>query len=200
MCHLCKTKPVYEFTNQRKLCKRCFANYFEKKILYIIRKFDMIKREDIVGYKKDDSLRGVVLENTLKFISERADFTVIKLPNKKWEPPAGSSQLQHPNRKLKANKIADDSCLDSESENIIKTLIDGNASDLKRYLPVYGNIIKPLYLFLEQEILLYTQIKNLKFSRKEEKKGKISSFIDNFEKKHPEVKRAIVNSLLELYK
>ncbi len=160
----------------------------------------MIKREDIVGYKKDDSLRGVVLENTLKFISERADFTVIKLPNKKWEPPAGSSQLQHPNRKLKANKIADDSCLDSESENIIKTLIDGNASDLKRYLPVYGNIIKPLYLFLEQEILLYTQIKNLKFSRKEEKKGKISSFIDNFEKKHPEVKRAIVNSLLELYK
>src|SRR4030042_4685560 len=102
MCHLCKIKPVYEFTNQRKLCKRCFANYFEKRFLYILRKFDMIKREDIVGYKKDNSLGGVVLENMLKFISERAGFSIVRLPNKKWEPPAGSSQLQHPNRKLKA--------------------------------------------------------------------------------------------------
>lgn len=182
MCHLCKTKPVYEFTNQRKLCKRCFVNYFEKKFLYTVRKFDMIKRDDIMGYKKDNSLRGVVLENMLKFISERAGFTIVKLPNRR------------------ANKIADDSCLDLESENILKTVIQEKASELKKYLPVCDKIIKPLYLFLEQEILLYAQIKNLKFSRKGEKENKIKIFLDNSEEKHPEIKRAIVNSLLELYK
>ena len=43
MCKLCKTKPVYEFTNQRKLCKACFIHWFEKKFLYTIRKFNMIR-------------------------------------------------------------------------------------------------------------------------------------------------------------
>jgi len=142
----------------------------------------MIKREDIIGYNKDNSLRGIVLENMLKFISERAGFSIVRLPDEK------------------ANKIADDSCLDSESEEILKIMIGGNAAELKKYLPVYGKVIKPLYLFLEQEILLYAQIKNLKFSRKKKKENKLKSFIDNSEEKHPEVKRAIVNSLLELYK
>lgn len=181
MCHLCKTKPVYEFTNKRKLCARCFVSYFEKKVLYTIKKFGMIKREDVVGYKKDNSLKGMVLENILKFVSDKAGFNLVRFPDNK------------------ADKIAVASSIDSESENITKTLIEGNASDLKKYLPVYGRIIKPLYLFLEQEILLYAKIKKLKFSRKEMKGNKFNNFLNHSEEKHPEVKRAVVNSLLELY-
>jgi tRNA(Ile)-lysidine synthase TilS/MesJ len=159
----------------------------------------MIKKEDTIGYKKENDFKGVVLKDALNFVNERANFNLVKLPSK-WEPPAGSSQLQRPNRKLKANKIAVDSSIDSESNKIIRTLISGNISKLKKYLPVQGNVIKPLYFFLNEEILLYAKLKGLKFKPKKEKEDRIKNFTNEFEKKHPEVKRAIVNSILELYK
>jgi len=182
MCRLCETNPVYEFTNKRKLCKKCFINYFQKKVLYEIRKFSMVKKEDIVGYKKRNDFKGVVLEYILKFAVEKIGFQLVRLPN------------------AKAKKIAIDSSIDSESCIILNCLIDGNVSDLKDNLPVKRDIIKPLYLFLDEEILLFAKIKNLKFKKTKEENNKINLFIEEFEKKHPEVKRAVVNSLLELYK
>ena len=181
MCKLCEKNPVYEFTNKRKLCKKCFMVYFQKKVLYTIRKFNMIKRGDTIGYKKENYFRGVVLEDILNFVKERANFSLVKLPNKK------------------ANKLAVDSSIDSESSKIIRTLINGNVSELKKFLPVYGNIIKPLYLFLDEEIFLYAKLKGLKFKQKKKKEDKIQKFENEFEKKHPEIKRAIVNSLLALH-
>jgi tRNA(Ile)-lysidine synthase TilS/MesJ len=181
MCKLCETNPVYEFTNKRKLCKRCFINYFQKKVLYTIRRFKMIKKGDKIFYKRNNDFKGIVLSEILKFISGKIEITLI-------------------NSKNKADKIAIDSSLDSESENIIKILIKKNISDLKKFLPVYRKVIKPLYLFLDEEILLYARLKNLKFQKKKEKKDKIKNFEDELEKKHPEVKRAIVNTLLKFYK
>jgi hypothetical protein len=181
MCKLCEETPVYEFTNKRKLCKKCFIHYFQKKVLYTIRKFSMIHGE-IIGYSKRNDLKGIVLEDILKFASEKINFSLIKLPNKK------------------AEKIAVDSSIDTESEDIINNLINGNASNLKKDLPIEKNIIKPLYLFTDEEILLYAKIKNLNFKQERKKEDKIKNFINESEKKHPEVKRAIVNSLLELYK
>lgn len=181
MCRLCQLKPVYEFTNKRKLCKRCFVNYFQKKVLYTIKKFNMIKTGDIIGYKKGSRFKEVVLGNILGFISEKSSIKIARLQNKK------------------VNRIAADSSLDSEAEEIILVLIKGNVSELKKLLPVTGNIIKPLYLFLDEEIELYARIKKLKFIREKAPKDKINKFIDESEKKHPEVKRAVVNSLLGLY-
>ncbi len=181
MCKLCDEEPVYEFTNQRKLCKKCFIDYFYKKLLYTIRKFEMIKRGDIIGYKKENSSKGVVLEQMLIFLAGRTEFKLVKLDKK-------------------PKKIAIDASLDSESGEIVKCLIKGNVSEMKKFLPVYGKLIKPLYLFLDEEILLYAKLTDLKFIKKKDKSNKIEDFMDNFEKKHPEVKRAIVNSLLELYK
>jgi tRNA(Ile)-lysidine synthase TilS/MesJ len=80
-----------------------------------------------------------------------------------------------------------------------KWLDIGNVSELKKNLPSYENAVKPLCLFLDEEILLYAKLKNLKFRKAQEKKDKIRNFEDEFEKKHPEVKRAIVNSVLKLY-
>jgi len=64
-------------------------------------------------------------------------------------------------------------------------------------------VIKPLYLFLDEEVLLYAKLKKLKFKKeikgKKTKKDKISNFIDDLEVKHPEIKHAIINSYLELY-
>ncbi len=141
----------------------------------------MVKSGDIIGYKKTTNLKGVVLENLLFLLGKKSGIEIVKLPNKK------------------AVKIATDSSIDSESNEIVNLIIEKNSHDLKKELPVEKNIIKPLYLFLDQEILLYARIKNLKFKEKKNKKDKINNFIEEFEKKHPEVKRAIVNSVLELY-
>ncbi len=182
MCKQCELKPVYEFTNKRKLCARCFINYFEKKVLYIIRKFGMIKHGDIIGYKKSNNFRGVVLEKVLNMVAGKSGVKIVKFPNKK------------------PTKIAVNSSIDLESAEIIKIIIKGKISDLKKCLPVEGKIIKPLYLFLDEEILLYAKLKKLKFVKKKLKADdKISKFLDESEKKHPEVKRAIVNGILELY-
>ena len=181
MCKQCETKPVYEFTNQRKLCKNCFVTYFNKKVLFTLRKYHLIKPSDIVGYKFGKGFREVVLENILLFISEKYGFQVVKLPNKK------------------ANKIAVASTLDSESHDIVNIVIKGDSSNLKNILPSDGNFIKPLYLFLDEEILLYAKLKNLKYTKTKETNDRVNNFLNKFEEKHPEVKRAIVNSILELY-
>ena len=140
----------------------------------------MVKTGDIVGYKKDDSLKGVVLEELLSFLNKKYGTKIVKFPKK-------------------SNKIAINSSLDSEANEIISLIIKGNAFDLKKNLPIEKNILKPLYLFLDEEILLYANLRNLKFKSEKKKKEKINEFIEEFEKKHPEVKRAIINSILALH-
>jgi len=177
MCHRCKTKPVYEFTNQRKLCKNCFIQWFQKKFLFTVRKFGMIKRGDVVNVKGKD-YRAVVLKYLFGILEEKG---VVEIKNK-------------------GDKIAITDTLDSESEKIVNGLINGDEKNLKNLKPVDGKVIKPLYLFLDEEILLYAKLKGLKFKIKKEKDSKIGKFIDELETKHPEVKRAVVNSYLKLYK
>ena len=199
MCQLCKTKPVYEFTNQRKLCRTCYVRWFEKKVLYTNRKFKLIKKGDRVAYntqgctpkniqkniftkgKKARGFREIVLEHVLQMFVEKSMVELVEMPGKK-----------------KADKIAVASTTDLEAEKIIHTLIKGNVNDLKNVVPVNNKIIKPLYLFLDEEVLLYARLKRLKFVKRQIKKSKISKFIDELEKKHPEVKRAIVSSYLKL--
>ena len=181
MCKQCETNPVYEFTNKRKLCKTCFVRYFEKKVLYTSRRFGLIKQGEIIGYKKVDDFKGVVLEKVLNFVSEKSGVNIVKLPNKK------------------VKKIGINSSLDSESGRIMKILINGDSKDLEKCLPIEKNFIKPLYLFLDEEILLYAKLKNLKFTKKKDRENKFSRQLAELEKKHPEVKRACVNSILELY-
>jgi len=180
MCKQCEQNPVYEFTNKRKLCKSCFIKYFDKKVLYINRKFDLIKPNDTIAYKKSNDVKDVVLEDILKIFTNRGMIKVVKLPFKD------------------STKVAISFNVDVESHAIIKTIINGNSSKLNESSPKIGKIIKPLYLFTDKEILLYAKIKGLKFKDKKIKTDKITDFIDGLEVKHPEVKRAIVNSLLEI--
>lgn len=181
MCKACELKPVYEFTNKKKLCKRCFVKYFQKKFLYIVRKFKMIRKGDVVCYKKTLNFRSVVLEDLLNLFANKGVIEIVKTGNKK------------------ANKTALSDTLDSESDKIIHELIKKKVKDLREIKPVNGKTIKPLYLFLDKEVLLYAKLRNLKFKEKKIKKDKISLFIEEMEKNHPELKRAIVNSYLELY-
>ena len=186
MCKKCETNPVYEFTNKRKLCGNCFIKYFQKKVLYTIRKFGLIKKDEIIAYENRNDFRGVVLESILKLFEDKLRIKLLELPSKK-----------------KKNKIAIASNIDLEANKIMQILIYGKVSGLKEVSPIKKSknkiFIKPLYLFLDKEILLYAKLKKLKFVKVKTEKEELSEFIEELENKHPEVKRAILNSYLELY-
>ena len=223
MCKQCEIKPVYEFTNQRKLCKTCFVRWFQKKVLYTIRRFEMIKLNDVIGYKTGRDFRSVVLEDVLKMFAKRAMVELVKLPistlrvytKEVREPLRGPeksfSKILTKGKKL--DKIAIASTTDLEVDKIIHFLIKGKVKNLKNVAPVNNQIIKPLYLFLDKEVLLYAKLRKLKFDKEidvipqaypeksftkilTEGKNKISLFINELEKTHPEVKQAVVGSYL----
>ena len=191
MCKLCQEQPVYEFTNQRKLCKRCFIDYFQKKFLYTIRKFEMIKPGEKVGYLASSDVNSVVLKEMLLFLSSKSNLLIIEFTPK--------NKVSY----SKIDKFAESDCIDLQSEEILENIIHGDIKNLDNYLPTVGKnnkIIKPLYLFLEEEIILFAKLKDLKFIIPKKKEDSLSLFVNDFEKSHPEVKRAVVNSLLKIYK
>ena len=190
MCQLCETKPVYEFTNQRKLCKTCFIRWFQKKVLYTIRKFRMIKKGDVIAYKKSSGFRGIVLEDVLKMFAEKAPVEIVELNNKC----------------KKVSKIAIASTTDLEANKIIhflikvvnklETAVEGRHQAYPKVLHTGAKIIKPLYLFLDKEVLLYAKLRGLKFKKIDVELDEISKFVNELEIKHPEVKQAVVSSWL----
>ncbi len=176
MCHLCKTKPVYEFTNKRKLCKRCYVKWFEKKVLYTIRRFGMLKRGDVIGYARGNDFRSVVLEEVLRIVGEKG-----------FKITGGRGY----------NKFAIPLTIDLQAYEIFERFVEG---DVRKALKEKKGVIAPLRLFLDKEIELYAKLKGLKFDNsKRNFKGRerIRGFIDSLEHRHPEVKRAIVNGLSE---
>jgi len=95
------------------------------------------------------------------------------------------------------NKKAVANTTDIVSGKIIHNLIKKNFNI--KIKPIENKIIYPLYLFLDTEVLLYAKIKKLKFVSIKKTKSKWFDFVESLEKKHPEIKRAIVNSYLELF-
>lgn len=142
----------------------------------------MISKEDIIGYQNSENLREVVLEDVLKMFADKTDVELVKLPSKK-----------------KIKKIAVSSTIDSNAYNFVSKIINYNIDDLSEIAPKNEIVIKPLYLFLDKEILLYAKLRKLKFKKEKSSKNKIDKFIDKLEVKHPEVKRAIVKGFLKLY-
>jgi len=138
----------------------------------------MVKKREIIYCENKRDFKGVVLEELLKMFAETG---VIKIKT----------------TKLNADRIALSESSDVISCRIINILIKGKAN-FKQVLPAEGKIIRPLYLFLDREILLYARLRRLKFRAIKEKKDKISSFIDELENKHPEIKHSIVKGYLEL--
>ena len=173
-------KYVYEFTNQRKLTKAEFLRWFQKKVLYTIRKFKMIQNNDIVFYENKGSFKDVVLGDALKMFAEKGNVELIKNKSKKF------------------NKKAIPSTTDTEADKFIYNLIKGNTKSIQKLHPVYERTIKPLYLFLDKEVLLYAKLKNLKYRQVNERKDKIVGFLDKLEDKHPEVKQAIIKSYVKI--
>ena len=171
---------VYEFTNKRKLTKREFIHWFEKKFLYTLRKFDMIHRGEVIAYENKGDFKGIVLEHMLKLYSEKSFVELVK-ENKKYTKKALTETT------------------DDGAKRIAEIIIKGDANELEKISPIYGKEIKPLFLFLDKEVLLYAKLMDLKFKQAKSKTSNISAFIDNLETKHPEIKNSIISSYLELF-
>jgi tRNA(Ile)-lysidine synthase TilS/MesJ len=157
----------------------------------------MIKKNDVIGYEDKSDFRNVVLKDLLFMFAQRGIAEIVKLPNGKNVTPRAYPEKSS-KKIFTKGKIAISSTIDSESNKFVHILVKGNVRDLEKIKPIDNKIIKPLYLFLDAEVLLYAKIKNLKFKKSKEKKDELSIFIDDLEKKHPEIKRAIINSYLEL--
>jgi len=179
MCKICETKPVYEFTNGRKVCGICFVRWFQKKVLYTIKRFSLVKKGEIIGYSKKQGFRDVVLEDILTYYHTRAPVSLVKLPNKK------------------ADKIAVSSTTDSEAIVFISGLLKDKLVKKERF-PLYKDTIKPLYLFTDQEVLIYAGLRKLKFKQEKNTRSHVSELLNNLELKHLEIKHAIISGILQL--
>jgi len=182
MCQTCQTHPVYEFTNKRKVCARCFIHYFQKKFFYINRKFNLIQRGDIIGYKNSGNFGDVALFDIINYFSVKSGIEIVDAKKTK-----------------KCTKLAISDTININSNKIINEIFKGDLSKTKNANPIEGNIIKPLYLFTDEEVLLYAKIRKLKFKHNDkDNKNKLNLFVNNLEKNHPELRRATISSWIKM--
>jgi len=163
----------------------------------------MIQYRDVVGHFGGTHFRAVVLEEMLKMFEGKFGIEVVGLPESK-RSVVTFGFISALSKKLNLNSIAWPTTCDMGAIYVISNLIKEDAKDLIKeakpieFLTRTSKFIKPLYLFLDEEVLLYAKLKKLKFKKVKIKKDEISLFVDGLEKKHPEVKRAIVNGWLGL--
>jgi len=158
-CKNCQKNPVWEFTNQQKLCEKCFVNYFERKVKGTIRKYNMP-----ITFVKSKELKAKIINNIIKLLPRR-----------------------------KGNLSTDN--LNSISDKIIYEMLYGNSENLKKFLPKN----QPLYFISDKEIALYARIKRISGKTENEKRfEKIDLFIERIEKKNPDIRHNIINSVLKL--
>ncbi len=266
-----ENKIAYVLSNGRKLTKKEFIRYFESKVFYTIRKFDLIgkkekvavafsggkdsivllyilnklckaRRQDLIAITIDEGIndyRTKLLEQGKKFCSElnvplkifsfkkELGFNLSDAKIKKRIEKLGVSYchvcsvlkrwlLNKTARELKIDVVATAHSLDDECENILLNLFKGNPELLAKIGPKAGvnekirkafvQRIKPLYLCLTQEILLYAKLIGLPIPkdkaicpmRGETFRVEIRKWLEKMDKKHIEVKNAIVNSFLKL--
>jgi tRNA(Ile)-lysidine synthase TilS/MesJ len=143
----------------------------------------MIQNGDIIYFKDNKDFRDRVLNDLLILLCKK-------------------SNIQLTNNKNKSNKTAVSLTIDSEAEKVVNNLINKKINSLEEASPIIKKgdniIIKPLYLFTDEEVLLYAKLKELKYKSEIKKQNDISNFLNNLEKKHPEVKRAVVNGYMKL--
>lgn len=137
------------------------------------------------------NIKGKIIFNILKKISKKNNIILSKV--KKDSP-------------IKRNeKIALEQSLDDEALLIVMNILNKspNFDFIGPEIRINGSTrIKPLYFCLDKEIELYAKINGIKGKAKAKEKGilklKVIDFISNMEKKHPEIKNAIVNAMLEI--
>ncbi|MFH0831510.1 MAG: TIGR00269 family protein [archaeon] len=264
MCRQCEIHPVYELTNRRKFCEKCFCRFFEKKVFSTIRRYKMFSARDKVAVACSGGKDSMVVLHILHKIAKKARKKITALAVeegtgqrkkllKKLEKYCKDSKIQlkiisfkkeygfelqailpkikslkltncyvcsilkrwllnKKAREMGITKIATGHSLDDEAETVIINMMKGNPALLAKLGPVSGikqrkklvQRIKPLYFRSSKEVILYAKFQKLPLSlktctlRTDTFRASIRNFLENMEKNHPEIKNAIVNSLLQI--
>ena len=158
---------VYILPNGKPLGAKDFNRYFEKKVLYTIRKYGMPRDAKI---KKSDNLNSKVL------LDLYSRFGFIK--------PSSKS-------------IALDDSADDVASGVVESWFEDMRSNFSPSSKGKSRPLgRPLFLMTDEEIKIYASLKRIK--GKDKKKSPARLMLDKMEKPHPEVKRAIVQSYLQI--
>jgi len=125
-------KYVWAFTNQRKLTKGEFIDYFEKKVFKTIRKHEMLPKDKVFRFAELNSINAKILKSIIekKFTVEKSN---------------------------KPNMNEDN--LSTIAENIFSKILNGNFIGPK---PKEKEISYPLYFHSDAEIETYAKLVDLK--------------------------------------
>lgn len=192
MCRECQLNSVYELTNKRKFCKKCFCRYFEKKVLHTIREYKMLDKTKKI-FVICTSIKGKIIFSILTKIANKRSLELSKARNfvktNKYEKIAFEDSLDDGAFLIINNLMNKKPSFDSLLPNITKKTEKGTTK-----------CIRPLYFCLDEEIALYARIKEVKGhienKEKDNLKLGVKTFINSMERYHPEIKNAIVNALL----
>jgi len=159
--------------NNKKLSRTSFLRYFEKKVLYTVRKFNMLRKE-AASVKKESFLNSKVLLHLL----EKSHFPLAK----------------------KSNIVALNDCTDDIASLILESWFKTKSQEklAPHFIKNKIKFIRPFYLITEKEIEIYAKLKGIKGKLKKKTKARI--LLDRLEQFHPEIKRATLSSYSQLLK
>ncbi len=180
-------------------------NGYRKKLFMPLKQYCMKNKIPlhIISFKKE---YGFTLESILNKIKK------LKLTNCYVCSILKRKFMNKKARQLGITKIATGHSLDDEAETIILNIMKGNPLLLAKLGAVSGikqqkkfvQRIKPLYFCSSKEVILYAKLQKLPLSlevcplRTDTFRVRIRNFLKDMEKQHPEIKDAIVSSLLQI--
>jgi len=161
---------VWEFTNQRRLNKKEFINYFERKVFATIRKHKILARilknskSNSYGRKIKIRKSGDLNTQVLKKVLEKKFITCYSS-----EPNISSDNL---------SQVAED---------IFKNILKGKFSG-----PILED--KPLYYLSDKEVELYAKLTNIR-GTKRKSVAKLQILFEKFLEKNQDLELNIVKAL-----
>ena len=195
-----KKEIVFIMPNGEGVDSKEFSLYFQKKIKRTIKKFNMFRLNATITVSIDDRNGVALLYVMSKLAMERKLNISFLIENLSRADEKIVRQFCR-QRNIMLSKQKKGLIATSESSDEIAAIIIEDQMkdkiDMKKAMPVLGKNIRPLYLLTDREIELFIKLKGMPLIEKKEYPESIR-IINQLEKKHPEIKHAIVNSFIQI--
>jgi len=193
---------VFIMPNGEGVDSKEFSFYFQKKVKRTIKKFDMFRLNSTITVIINSRNSVALLYVMSKLAMERKLNLSFDIENlKKSDENVVKQFCRHHNIPLSKKKKGIIATSESTDE-IAVMIIDEQMKkkmNMKKAIPVFGKpkTIRPLYLLTDKEIELFIKLKGMPLIEKKKYSNTIG-IINQLEKKHPEIKHAIVNSFIQV--
>lgn len=137
----------------------------------------MIEKEEKVFISNSQDICNQVLKKRVEDYAQRGTIKIVKT-------------------KIRA-KVLSFKTADDFAKDVLYFLFNGNEKDLIK-ISEDKKEKNPLFLFLKKEVVLYAKLKGIKGKIKKDS-DKMTQLLNKMEKKHPEVKNAMMQSYIKYY-